>query len=146
MKQSALSFVILVIPLSVIVILVFNFEILQHLTLQLAIAYGSAIFIGFITSLIMGQTYKTLPFIIWLKVYRGKIGKVKMPLPKELYNEKVAIVQLWLFAIGFILLFVGIITTITTLIMLSGIVLFLSVALYNFNIFKIIFHQPKNIE
>lgn len=146
MKQSALSFVILVIPLSGIVILMFNFEILQSLTLPLSVAYGSTIFIGFITSLIMGQTYKTLPFIIWLKVYRGKIGKVKMPLPKELYSEKLAIAQVWLFAIGFILLFAGIITTITTLIMISGIVLFLSVSLYNYNIFKIIFHQPKNIE
>mgnify|MGYP001585360992 CR=1 FL=1 len=144
MKQSALSFVILVIPL--IVILMLNFEIPQSLTLPLSVAYGSTIFIGFITSLIMGQTYKTLPFIIWLKVYRGKIGKVKMPLPKELYTEKVAIAQLWLFAIGFILLFAGIITIITTLIMISGIVLFLSVSLYNYNIFKIIFHQPKNIE
>ncbi|PJA08431.1 MAG: hypothetical protein COX70_03680 [Flavobacteriales bacterium CG_4_10_14_0_2_um_filter_32_8] len=146
MKQSALSFVVFVIPLAAIIILALNFEILQRITLPLSVAYGSAIFIGFFTSLIMGQTYKTLPFIIWLKVYRGKIGKVKMPLPKELYHEKIAIAQVWIFALGFILFLLGILTTINFLVSISGIVLFLSVALYNFNIVKIIFHQPKNIE
>ena len=146
MKQSMLSFVVFVIPLVIGVIMVLNFKTLQLLSLPLAIAYGSTIVIGFFTSLIMGQTYKTLPFIIWLKVYRGKIGKVQMPLPKELYNEKVAIAQFWIFALGTILLFVGIITTINLLVSVSGLVLFLAVALYNFNIIKIIFHQPKNME
>lgn len=146
MKQSAISFVILVIPLFLSFTFLFNFEGLNNITLPISVAYGSTIFMGFITSLIMGQTYKTLPFIIWLKVYRGKIGKVQMPLPKELYNEKVAITQLWFFAIGLTLLLLGIATTKIVLISASGIVLFTSVALYNFNIFKIIFHQPKIIE
>ncbi|MFZ2429879.1 MAG: hypothetical protein WAW57_01885, partial [Lutibacter sp.] len=146
MKQSALSFVVLVIPLFLILSLVFNFELLNNLTLPLSVAYGSTIFIGFISSLIMGQTYKTLPFIIWLKVYRGRIGKVKLPLPKDLFSEKVAIAQLWLFALGFLLLLIGITTTINNIISAGGAILFLSVALYNINILKIIFHKPQNIQ
>ncbi|MDD2307820.1 MAG: hypothetical protein PHP53_24165 [Prolixibacteraceae bacterium] len=144
MKQTAFSFLILVIPFFLIFTLLFNFEFLNNLTLPLSVAYGSAIVIGFITSLVMGQTYKTLPFIVWLKVYRGRIGKVVLPLPKDLYSEKVAIAQLWLFAAGFALLLLGISTTIVNLLIFSGIVLFLSAALYNFNLFKIIFHKPKN--
>ena len=144
MKQSALSFAILVIPLFLIFTLLLNFNFLKTLTLPLSVAYGSAIVIGFITSLVMGQTYKTLPFIVWLKVYRGKVGKVILPLPKDLYSEKVAIAQVWLFAIGFGLLLIGISATSATLVMISGILLLLSVALYNFNIFKIVLHKPKN--
>ena len=144
MKQTAFSFLILVIPFFLIFTLLFNFEFLNNLTLPLSVAYGSAIVIGFITSLVMGQTYKTLPFIVWLKVYRGRIGKVVLPLPKDLYSEKVAIAQLWLFAAGFALLLLGISTTTTNLLILSGVVLSLSAALYNFNLFKIIFHKPKN--
>lgn len=144
MKQTAFSFLILVIPFFLIFSLLFNFKFLNSLTLPLSVAYGSAIVIGFITSLVMGQTYKTLPFIVWLKVYRGRIGKVVLPLPKDLYSEKIAIAQLWLFAAGFVLLLLGISTTIVNLLILSGIVLFLSAALYNFNLFKIIFHKPKN--
>ena len=144
MKQTAVSFVILVIPFFLIFSLLFNLKFLNNLTLPLSVAYGSAIVIGFITSLVMGQTYKTLPFIVWLKVYRERIGKVVLPLPKDLYSEKVAIAQLWFFAAGFVLLLLGISTTIVNLLILSGIVLFLSAALYNFNLFKIIFHKPKN--
>lgn len=144
MKQTAFSFLILVIPFFLIFTLLFNFEFLNSLTLPLSVAYGSAIVIGFITSLVMGQTYKTLPFIVWLKVYRGRIGKVVLPLPKDLYSEKVAIAQLWLFAAGFALLLLGISTTTTNLLILSGVVLSLTAALYNFNLFKIIFHKPKN--
>lgn len=144
MKQTAFSFLILVIPFFLIFTLLFNFKFLNNLTLPLSVAYGSAIVIGFITSLVMGQTYKTLPFIVWLKVYRGRIGKVVLPLPKDLYSEKVAIAQLWLFAVGFVLLLLGISTTIVNLLILSGIVLFLSATVYNFNLFKIIFHKPKN--
>ena len=144
MKQTAFSFLILVIPFFLIFSLLFNFKFLNNLTLPLSVAYGSAIVIGFITSLVMGQTYKTLPFIVWLKVYRGRIGKVLLPLPKDLYSEKVAIAQLWLFAAGFVLLLLGISTTFVNLLISSGVVLFLSAVLYNFNLFKIIFHKPKN--
>ncbi len=143
MKQSALSFIVLVIPLFLILSLIFNFELLDNLTLPLSVAYGSTIFIGFVSSLIMGQTYKTLPFIIWLKVYRGRIGKVKLPLPKDLYAEKVAVAQLWLFATGFLLLLTGISSTTNYLVSSGGMVLFLSIALYNYNVLKIIFHKPK---
>jgi hypothetical protein len=107
------------------------------------VAYGSAIVIGFITSLVMGQTYKTLPFIVWLKVYKGRVGKVVLPLPKDLYSEKVANAQVWLFAAGFVFLLIGISITSQILVMLGGIVLFLSVTLYNYNIFKIVFHKAK---
>ena len=144
MKQTAFSFLILVIPFFLIFTLLFNFEFLNNLTLPLSVAYGSAIVIGFITSLVMGQTYKTLPFIVWLKVYRGRIGKVVLPLPKDLYSEKIAIAQLWLFAIGFVLLLIGISASVTHILFLGGTILLLSAALYNFNLFKIIFHKPKN--
>jgi len=146
MKQSAFSFFLLLIPCVIIFLLLPNFNIFSAFTLPLSVAYGSVLILGFITSLIMGQTYKTLPFIVWLKVYRGKIGKLKLPLPKDLYNEKIAVAQLWLFALGIILFLIGVIASINLLIQLSGVVLFLSVTLYNFNMLKIIFHQPINIE
>jgi hypothetical protein len=144
MKQTMLSFGILVIPLFLILILLFNFSVLKTFTLPLSIAYGSAIIIGFVTSLVMGQTYKTLPFIVWLKVYRGRVGKVVLPLPKDLYSEKIAITQTWLFATGFGILLTGISTTIEELIVAGGAGLLLSTLLYNFNLLKIVFHKAKN--
>lgn len=142
MKQSLMSFLILLVPLILVIVLFFDFLLPDEITVPLSIAYGSALLLGFITSLIMGQTYKTLPFIVWLKVYRQKVGKGKIPLPKDLYSEKALNVQLWLFASGFIVLFGGILTGKDIAISIAGAILFCSVLLYNFNIFKIIFHKP----
>jgi len=101
--------------------------------------------LGFITSLILGQTYKTLPFIIWLKVYRNRVGKGKIPLPKELYSEKIATIQLWSFSAGFIVLLAGIFLQNISLVRIGGIILVLTVLLYNYNSLKIILHKPIKI-
>jgi cbb3-type cytochrome oxidase subunit 1 len=69
---------------------------------------------------------------------------VVLPLPKDLYSEKVANAQVWLFAAGFVFLLIGISITSNMLVMLGGIVLLLSVILFNYNIFKIVFHKAKN--
>ena len=145
MKQSVLSFLILLIPLLLILLLVFGFNSLKNLTQPIIIAYGSTIVLGFITSLILGQTYKTLPFIIWLKVYRKRVGKGKIPLPKELYSEKIATLQLWSFSVGFIILLAGIVVQSTNLVRLGGVILVLTVLLYNYNSLKIILHKPIKI-
>ncbi len=144
MKQSALSFVILVLPMFLIFPLLLNFNFFEELTLPMSLAYGSAIILGFVTSLVMGQTYKTLPFIVWLKVYRGRVGKLILPLPKDLYSEKVAIIQTWLFAAGFALLLGGVSAVSDTVVIAGGVVLFLSVGFYLFNILKIVLHKPKS--
>jgi len=145
MKQSVLSFLILLIPLLLILLLTFGFNPLKNLTQPIIIAYGSTIVLGFITSLILGQTYKTLPFIIWLKVYRNRVGKGKIPLPKELYSEKIATIQLWSFSAGFIVLLAGIFLQNISLVRIGGIILVLTVLLYNYNSLKIILHKPIKI-
>lgn len=142
MKQSALSFLALTIPIALIVLFMFESEQLRSLTLQMAIAYGSTLLIGFITLLIMGQTYKTLPFIIWLNVYRNKIGKGKIPFPKELYSEKIATAQLWCFAIGFTFFLIGVFIRNDVVVSLGGSTLLISALLYNYNVWKIVLHKP----
>lgn len=142
MRQSAFSYAILLIPMILVFLLLFRFDFLESLTIQLSITYGTAIVIGFITSLVMGQTYKTLPFIVWLKIYRGKVGRVVLPLPKDLYSEKAAVAQVWLYGLGILVLLVGIVAAIKGVVLLGGIILLLSTLLYNFSIFKIVLHKP----
>jgi hypothetical protein len=142
MRQSALSFLFLLLPLVLACLLVFDLR-LAAFDLPIAIAYGAALLLGFITSVIMGQTYKTLPFIIWLKVYRQRAGRGKVPLPRDLYWENGAVAQLWLFAAGFVTLQAGILLRDVQVIQIGGGLLFLSAGLYNFNVLKIVFHKPK---
>jgi len=144
MKQSVISFLILTISLIILLILLVGTNYIEAMSISLIIGYGTTLLIGFISSLIMGQTYKTLPFIVWLKVYRGKVGKGKIPFPKDLYSEKIAIAQLWSFAIGFTLLLTGIFMVNEIFVRSGATVLLFSVTLYNSNLLKIVFHKAKN--
>ncbi|MFP5471297.1 MAG: hypothetical protein ACLGGV_06850 [Bacteroidia bacterium] len=143
MKKSVLAFIVLAFAIVVILSISVNIEKIKSFSIPMATAYGSILLVGFISALIMGQTYKTLPFIVWLKVYRKKVGKIKIPFPKELYSEKVALAQFWLFISGLTILVCGIVLQNNTTVSIGGTALFLSVILYNFNILKIIFHKPK---
>jgi hypothetical protein len=141
MKQSALSFI------SLLMAILFGFLLLlftkEKTSLKVALSYGSLIIIGFIASLILGQTFKTLPFIIWLKVYKKLIGKGKLPLPKDLYSDVFLKLQMYFFFIGFVVFILGILLLIKNIISIGGCLLFISSILYCINTFKIILHKPK---
>lgn len=143
MKQSAIAFLLLIVALLLLAIIFWQQVPSRSFSVTFASAYGSAIIVGFITALIMGQTYKTLPFIVWLKVYKELIGKGSIPMPKDLYWEAGAKMQLIFFIAGyFVLLFATLFDT-ETGITISALILLVSAALYNFNLLKIVFHKPK---
>ncbi|CAN5179316.1 hypothetical protein BH09BAC5_BH09BAC5_02990 [soil metagenome] len=107
--------------------------------------YGFAIFIGWITAMILGMTFKTFPFIIWNKVYAGKSSKGSTPSPKDLFSGKLFQLMFVLYVSGFFLS--GIAIYIKKLILIQSGALFLIIAalLYCINIFKIAFQKPKMI-
>src|SRR5690606_23152382 len=63
MKQCLLSFVFLVLGLIVIPVLISLSDV------RWSTLYGIFLFLGWISSLILGKTFKTLPFIIWNRHY-----------------------------------------------------------------------------
>jgi hypothetical protein len=142
MKHTALSFGLLSITGILLVILLLKSSASEALALSLAVAYGCAWLGGFVSSLILGQTYKTLPFIVWLKVYRKRVGKGKTPLPRDLYDEKMAVTQLWVYAAGFSILLAGVLMVQPVIIRAGATLVLLSAILYNINLWKIVFHKP----
>ncbi len=141
MKQTLIAFLTFVISLFLVLLIISKISIFESISIQLNISYIVFLLVGFISSLIMGQTYKTLPFIIWLKVYRNKLGKGKIPLPIELYSRNIATAQLLMFILGFFILMIGIVITENGCIRLGASFLLLSILLYNYNIYKIILHK-----
>lgn len=143
MKQSLLSFVTLILPVAILVILFYKDAHGERGSTALSTGYGVAIVLGFITQLIMGQTLKTLPFIVWLSVYRNRVGKEKTPLPKDLYSERLALIQTWMYASGFAVLISGTIVSNDLIIRTGALLLILAVWIYNFNVLKVILHKPE---
>lgn len=144
MKQSVISFTSLLIPILMVILLITDMKFTSTFKLPMSIAYISAILFGFITSLIMGQTYKILPFVIWLKLYKHSVGKSETPLPKDLYSHKIASIHTWVFSIGIIVILSSILIENDILVRIAGVILFCAILLYNFNIYHMVTHKPFN--
>ena len=142
MQYSFIAITSLLLPLIISFILKFyrlEFELLNNLT----IFYGFSVMFGFITTLILGQTYKTLPFIVWLNKYKSLVGKIKTPLPKELYNTNIANIQ-FIFYLAFVLVeIIGILANNLLLVTIGNYIFLVVAILYNINIFYIILHKVK---
>lgn len=141
LKHTFISFILIIIPVIIWVILKTGLISEELLKSQLSIALTFSILFGFISLLILGQTFKNLAFISWLKNYQNYSGKSTIPLPKDLYSESAANIQLYLFLVGFFINLSGIIISNNTIIVIGGICLTGSAVLYNINVFKIVFHK-----
>lgn len=58
--------------------------------LNLTLIYGYMIIFGYLSMLIVGQMYKIVPFLVWYHKYSSKVGIEKVPMLKEMYNDKSA--------------------------------------------------------
>ncbi len=143
MTQSMFAFMMLMAAGPLLFLLIFNPDSLSKWNLPMAAAYGSVLIPGFISALIQGQTYKTLPFIVWLKVYRQKVGKQKIPLPKELYSDIMARYQMYLYMAGFTAMLAGILIEHKLLVQIGAAAITVSAFVFLSNIFKIVLHKPE---
>ncbi|ADY54163.1 hypothetical protein Pedsa_3634 [Pseudopedobacter saltans DSM 12145] len=137
MKQSFSSFVFLII--AVLMIPVINF--IQGN--QWTVLYGTLLFMGWITGLILGKTFKTLPFIVWNEHYKKLSGKVRIPLPKDLYSEKLILWQVYLFIPAILLIIAGVALANVWIIRFSALIWLALSVLYAFNVMKVLFHKTR---
>ncbi|WP_343674118.1 cytochrome C oxidase subunit I [Chitinophaga sp.] len=140
MKVSLLAVVMMVLPLIFLITIIIMLISLSA-NVQLVLAYGFTIFFGWLTAIILGMTFKTLPFIIWNKIYHAKAGTGKTPNPKDLFSNSIFNTMAVCFIIGFVGFAAGIITS-SGMTAKTGALLLLGCAfLYNMNVFKLLFHK-----
>jgi len=96
---------------------------------------------GFFTGLILGQTYKTLPFIIWLFYYQKLVGKQKVPLVADLYSDKLATVHMYSFVTSIVLFITGLVFSIEIVLLFAALAMFFTSMVYGINVYKMIFHK-----
>ncbi len=146
MKPTMLSMISVFSPIVMSLIITLGFGIEQKLINRVITLYGFSIIFGFITTLILGQTYKTLPFVIWLDKYTNLVGKTKTPMPRELYSEKIANIHFYIYLLFLSFMILGIFFNNIWLIRIGSYLLLMVAVLYNINVFKMIFHKVKIIE
>lgn len=136
-----LSAAFIIIP--IIVLVVITSLLTTANSLKWMLLYGFTIFFGWITAIILGMTFKTLPFIVWNKVYHNIAGLGKTPNPKDLFLNSVFVVCVISYLIGFVIFGYGIIEENILMLDMGAAFLFAAAVLYNFNVFRILFHKAK---
>lgn len=140
-KTSIFSVIQMLLPILVLVIIVLFLP--TKTNLNVTMLYGFTIFFGWITAIILGMTYKTLPFIVWNKVYDSKARRGKTLTPKDLFSEKMYDVGMIAYLIGFFIFILGVIIVNSFLLKLGAAGLVVSAALYFINTSKTILHKTK---
>jgi hypothetical protein len=112
---------------------------------NLSAFYVIVLIVGFIATLILGQFYKTLPFIVWLKIYKPFVGKEKTLLPKDLYNYTILKYQFYSHVSGFILFFASLLLNLISLFYIGIGLLMIGAVLFLINVMQIVFHQKQTL-
>ena len=145
MKVSLLSVLMMLLPVIFLVIITILLILSQKEAVNLIITYGFIIFFGWITAIILGMTFKTLPFIVWNKVYHHLAGKGKTPNPKDLFSNKIFKWMCIFYVLGFVLFSAGILFHVTIVLQLAAVLLVLTSLLYNWNVIKLLMHKPVSL-
>lgn len=140
MRLSLLAVALMLLP---VLILIATLLITQHSSESaMVLTYGFVIFFGWITSLILGMTFKTLPFIVWNWLYHSKAKSGKTPSPKDLFSTPVVIAMAIFYVVGLLSFVLGILTGNEMIMKAASAGLIVGAFLYNVNIFKILFQKP----
>jgi hypothetical protein len=142
MQVSLLSVLMMVIPILFLVAIIILLTMSPRENVPLVITYGFLIFFGWITAIILGMTFKTLPFIVWNKVYHDLAGKGKTPNPKDLFNNVIFKCMSLAYLVGIVLFTAGILLHAIIIIQIATISLLITALLYNWNVFKLLMHKP----
>ncbi len=140
MKHSVVSFLCLLLSFVAIPFVYF------YSNTKWTILYGTLLFLGWITAIILGKTFKTLPFIVWNGHYKHLSGKVKIPLPKHLYEEQLIPWQFGFFIAALVALATAIVLQRLLLIQLALCLWVVVAVLFIFNVAKTLFHKTSVLQ
>jgi hypothetical protein len=143
MAHTLLSIFLLVIAIFVLPFIIFYQLKADALAVRLTTLYGSLLLLGWISSLILGQTFKTLPFIVWTKRSQHLLGS-KTTLPANLFDSKILKGQFLSFLLFTVSFSIGLALKIKPLIYLGVICFSVTAVLYISNVFIILFRTQEN--
>jgi hypothetical protein len=138
LKSSFLAIIALILPLILLAVAVLY----RHDTpVSVITTYGYSFFGGFITLLIMGQTFKTLPFIVWMHLTSP--NKLPVIQPKDLFKEQLVKLQTALYLPGFLLILSGVLFKSTPVLYTGAVLAMASAAIYLGHVLYVI-NQLRN--
>lgn len=114
----------------------------QPLRDRLVLAYGLLALPGFLGSVVVGQLYKILPFLVWLHRFSPLVGLKKVPSASEILPEAKRRWQAIAMQAGIAVLAAGVIAASSPLRLLGAAVFLLSALLATRNFARILWSRP----
>lgn len=137
LKISILSGWMMLLPAVIILLILLLPAFLSH-NEQLILVYGFCIFFGWISAIIFGMTFKTLPFILWNKKFHAKAGAGQTPNPRELFSQPVFKWMLGFYFSGFLIFISGIFSGWIILLKVGAAFIILTAILFNTNVYRML--------
>ena len=141
-KISLLSAAMMSLPMLLLIAMIVIISMTSDQPNNIALTYGFTIFFGWLTAIILGMTFKTLPFIVWNKLYHVRAGTGKTTNPKDMYSAIIIKLMSVAYLCGFFIFAAGIITTHNLLLKTGAVLLLLAAVFYVLNMMKILLHKP----
>lgn len=136
-KISIVSGWMMLIP-AVIILIILTLPVVFPSREKLVLIYGVCIFFGWITAIIFGMTFKTLPFILWNKKFHTAAGTGKTPNPRELFSQPIFVTMLGFYFGGLVIFIAGIAWPSVVLLKMGAASLIVTSVLYGTNVFKML--------
>jgi len=105
---------------------------------RIDIAYVITGLFGFAGMYIIGMMHKIVPFLQWYNKYSSKIGLEKVPKTKDMINEPLTWIQLFVFNAGLIALLAGVISNMAIIITISGAILLIGSTMFVWNMITVL--------
>lgn len=141
MLNSFLSFILLKIAILTVPFIIYFHLKNDPATIRFSMIYGEFMLMGWITALILGQTFKTLPFIVWVKHYEHLTGKFKTPMPADLFANSLLKAQTAAFIIFCLTFMPGCYFMVIPMIYTGIAALTATALMYLSNVFIVLFHK-----
>jgi cbb3-type cytochrome oxidase subunit 1 len=109
----------------------------------LVLTYGAMIMLGFFSTLIIGQMYKIVPFLVWFHTFSDRVGKEQVPMLKDMVNERLGEIQFYLFTVGVFGVLLSLIFSQGTMLQISFDLVFVSSLLFLFNMSSIFYLKVR---
>jgi hypothetical protein len=144
MKLTLISVAMMLVPI-ICLLIVIILSTSHTPAYNIILLYGFCIFLGWITAIIFGMTFKTLPFIVWNKVYHNKAKSAKTPSPKDIFNENIFKAMGLAYLGGYIIFGTGLALKSVLILQSGALCLVVSAILYVTNMMITVFHKAKMI-
>ncbi|WP_207532517.1 hypothetical protein [Desertivirga arenae] len=139
--NTIISFVLMLAGVFVLPLIIYYQLKQDPQTVHYTTLYGSLLFMGWLSALILGQAFKTLPFIVWARKYEHLAGKSKTPLPADLYSKLLLRVQTILFLAFCLAFYLGFILKSEPITSAGLGCLILTAIVYFVNLVKVLLHK-----